>query len=497
MCTIFGIIALKPSDPEEILNYAETALQDLQHRGHEWIGLTYSNGENIWTEKRPGWVTSFFHDNELMKKILADRPQMVLAHTRYSTQGESTKRNAQPHYMRPGSGFRVLASNGDVTNYRDEKNRLEGEGCKFISTNDAELLLQHILKYSAGDDLIEGISHLMANVKASYSAWLATEKCVYLFRDPFGNRPFYFMQVGSYLIFSSEDCALCGILKKRLKRGIRDESTDINQIRPGEIAKVDLHGKIEFMEGLKPAPRLAYCAFEKIYFSRPDSNVFGHPNGNSRLCYRKVLLQTEFGLVPQINGQVEELASFRYRLGKQLAKEHPSPNADCVIAVPDSGIPGAEGYADASGLPFRVGFVRNPYIGKTFISPGQENRELQASVKYRAVRELFSKFKRIVVVDDSRVFGTTSRELNIELRSAGAQELHSRLTSAPVRHVCLNGIDMSSKGPLIAAGRTVEEVRQITCDTSLGYLSLEGLKEVIGPSCDDYCYACWTGEYRI
>jgi len=224
MCGVSGIIALKTADPEEILRYGEIAAIDQQTRGHEWIGVSWSNGKSLKTEKRPGWSSAVFGDKDLVGEIISDAPQMLLEQTRFSSQGESTKANAQPHYLNPRWGTVALGSNGDIYDYPEERERLKKLGCNLISQNDAEALLHHILCYAKDDPdrLPEGITHLMENTRASFSAWLATDNCVYLFRDRWGNRPLYFMRVGPYFIFASEDCALHGILIQRADNGQRE-----------------------------------------------------------------------------------------------------------------------------------------------------------------------------------------------------------------------------------------------------------------------------------
>lgn len=499
MCTVFGIVALKPVNPTELVQHAALALSDLQHRGHEWVGTAHSDGNLLHFIKRAGQTSAIFDDQETVAAILQDAPQMLTAHTRYSTTGKSTSLNAQPHYVRTRRGAVALASNGDIYDYDAERTRLEAMGCKIRSRNDGELLLYDILRY-AGDDISrvpEGIAEMMKHLRAAYSAWVVTEDTLYLFRDPSANRPLYYMTVGPYFVFASEDCALKGILIRRAEDGAQDETIHIMQVMPGEIVTVRLHQGIESFQAVSPRERLACCAFEKVYFGRPDSTVHGERELGSRLCY-PVRLHVDNGSyvleVPE--DPTEEIASFRYRLGKALAQEHPA-NADCVISVPDSGNLAGVGYSVESELPYRIGFVRNPYVTRTFITPGRTTRESHAAIKFRALHTLLRSHSRVVMVDDSVVYSTSSRRLVKMLYAAGAKEVHVRVSCPPVISPCRYGIDMSSKGTLIAQDNTVEEIRQQLGATSLGYLSVEGFRHVLGSQADQHCLACWTGEYRI
>lgn len=501
MCGILGIVALSPQDPARILDYADTGLADLQTRGHEWIGVAYSDGDLLRVEKLEGKVSRFFGDQELMAKILRDNPQMFFAQLRYSTQGKSLKVNAQPHYIRNRLGMLALGSNGDVFDYDADRVRLEGLGCKFRSRNDAELQLMHILAH-AGDDpnrLYEGIVHLMDNVRASYSTWLASDREVNLFRDPYANRPFYYMIVDGLFIFASEDCALYGILLQRAEEGHHDGTVDICQVLPGEIINVELFGQVTHLQAVVPKPHSASCLFEKIYFGRPDSHLFCRRINGDPLCYRIVIRweEDQYYFEIQPNGQLEDLASARYRLGKSLARVHPAPFAECIVAVPDSANSMVDGFSDESGLPVRRGLLRNPYIGKTFISPGLENRRKLAAIKYRTLNSLFARYKRVALGDDSTVFGTSMQRIVRMLLTAGVEEVDLRISCPPITAPCRYGIDMSSKGELVAVGRSVEEIGKYLRVSSIGYLPLEVMRECCGDMADEFCYACWNGQYPI
>lgn len=491
MCTVFGAIGLTAVKSEELAQFAQIGLSALQHRGHEWVGVAYVAANGILhVEKRPGEVSALFGDRAFVRDLVADEPRMLLAHTRFSTTGGSTSRNAQPHYVRDRRGTVALASNGDIFDYPAERGRLEALGCRPISTNDGELLLAHILT-CCGDDrsrLLEGIADLMTTIRASYSAWLATESEAYLFRDPHANRPLFYLQLADYFLFASEDTALKAVLLQRAQLGYRDGSVVVNQVLPGEAVQVRLDGTVQFHQLAPPRAR-AHCAFERIYFARPDSRVFG--SRLDRTCYRLTVARNGDGFRLETEaGFPEEVGGFRFRLGKQLALEHPA-DADFVTPIPDSGTFAAIGYARQSGLDYRAAIVRNPYVARTFISPGRENRENLAKLKYSAMETIFHSKPRVAVVDDSIVFGTTTREIVAMLRTAGAKEVHFRVSCPPIRRPCRYGIDMQSKGPLIAADHSVDEVRRAIGADSLGYLSEAGLRAVIGEDAGSYCYACW------
>jgi amidophosphoribosyltransferase len=500
MCSIFGVIALRTADPAEVMEFSQIGANDLQHRGHEWVGAAFSGGDMLHVEKQIGLIASLFGNPAIVAKMQEAAPQMMLFQTRFSTQGRSTAVNAQPHYMRPRWGMIALGANGDIPDYAGQRARLEQAGCRFVSRNDSEALLHHII-LNAQDNpskLHEGIVSLMREVPASYSAWLATENCVYLFRDPFANRPLYYMRVGNYFVFASEDCALHAILAHRANQGHKDGTIEINQSLPGEVIRVNMHGEIEYLEGVQPQEKLAMCAFERVYFARPDGHVFGAPhNATQRLFYKLLVQHGDDGRysIQMLTDGIEEVGSFRFRLGKQLARECPVDGADCVISVPNSGDFAALGFADESNAPYQIGLVRSPYVARTFIVPGRDARRQQAALKYRAMRGLFTKYQRIVVVDDSLVYGTTFEQLTRMFMAAGAREVHARLSCPPVAAPCRYGIDMSSKGSLVAADMSVEQIRQMLGVTSLQYLSLEGMKKVLGAGAEHYCTSCWTGNY--
>jgi amidophosphoribosyltransferase len=502
MCSIFGVIALKTTDPKEVIELGQIGANDLQHRGLEWVGVAFSGGNTLQVEKQSGLVASLFGNRNITGKMQEASPQMMMFQTRFSTQGTSTAINAQPHYMRQRWGMLALGSNGDIPDYDTQRARLEKARCRFISRNDSEALLHHIILNAKDnpDQLHEGILSLMREVPASFSAWLATENSVYLFRDPFANRPLYYMRIGSYFVFASEDCALHAILVHRADQGHKDGTIEINQVLPGEIIRITMHGEIEYLAGVEPQEKLAMCTFERVYFARPDGHVFGAPhNGTQRLFYKLLVRHSgdDRYMIEMLTEDIEEIGSFRFRLGKQLAREFPVEDADCVISIPDSGNFAAQGFAAESGIPYQIGLVRIATVARTFMVPGREARMRQAALKYRLMRGLFAKHRRIVVVDDSLVYGTTFEQLARMFMAAGAEEVHARLSCPPVTAACPYGIDMSSKGPLVAADMPIKQIREQLGVTSLQYLSLEGMQKVLGAGAENFCTGCWTGEFPI
>ena len=502
MCSIFGVIATKAVDPNDIILYSSILAADTQHRGDAWVGIAYSEGSVLRTEKRAGRVTAIFNDPRLMKKMSDRGVQMIAGQTRFPTQGDSIKINAQPYYFRLPSGTIALGSNGDTQDYSAEKLRQQALGIKHITTNDAEVLLSEIWLTACqeGRSYSDGIIQLMKNVPATFSAWMTTEAELYLFRDPSGNRPLFYMQVGSFFVFASEDCALQGVLTQRAADGHQDGTVDICQVLPGESILISIHGSVKPRQLVPARKKGAMCVFERVYLARPDSLLFGADNLTQSIYY-KVRVRLENGNVffdPLDTEDIVDIGSFRYELGKQLAIEHPAPEAEFVIPIPDSGNMAALGYASKSGLSMKIGLVRNLYVGRTFIASGRESRELLTALKYRPMLGLFRSGRpvRMVVVDDSIVFGTSSYRVDQMLHARGAV-IDKRISCPPIKYPCFSGVDMSSKGELIAATKTIEEMEAFYKVASLRYLSIEGLRTVLGAMSDHYCFACWNGDYPI
>jgi amidophosphoribosyltransferase len=456
-CGVFGIWALGQSD--EAANFAYLGLHALQHRGQESAGIVSTDGRALHVHRAMGLVGDVFTAD-----VLARLPGgAAIGHVRYSTAGASHLKNAQPIAIEYAGGAIAVAHNGNLVNAEAVRRELETAGSIFQTTSDTEVLL-HLMARVKPDRVVAGSTehHLaglraaLARVSGAYSLLFLTERAMIGVRDPHGFRPLVLGKLKSSWVLASETTALDLI-----------EAEYIREIEPGEIVVVDEHGlRSERVAPAAPRARLGRCVFEHIYFARPDSLLFG------RSVYE-----------------------VRHALGAQLAKDHPA-EADVVIAVPDSGVPASIGYADASGLPYAVGLVRSHYVGRTFIEPQQSIRHFGVKLKLNAVRGVLAG-KRVVVVDDSIVRGTTSRKIVKMLRNAGAREVHLRISSPPTAWPCYYGIDTPTRQELIAASHSVDEIARYVTAESLGYLSIPGLYAAIGEERSGFCDACFSGEYLL
>ena len=374
-----------------------------------------------------------------------------MGHVRYSTAGGSHAENIQPITARYARGEMALAHNGNLTNQLDLRNRLVNEGAIFRTTSDSEILV-HLIAKSRHDTVDTQVDDALTHLEGAYSIVLSVDDTVYAVRDARGYRPLVLGRLGDGHIVTSETCAL-DILGAEY---VRD-------LVPGEVIKIR-NGKVRRLRSLPPANNPAPCIFELVYFARPDSRIWGQSVDRARRA-----------------------------LGRRLAQEHPV-EADAVMAVPDSANSAALGYAEESGIPFELGLLRNHYVGRTFIQPSQTDRDFGARMKYNPVREVLAG-KRIVVVDDSLVRGTTSRSLVRMLRQAGAGEIHFRIASPPVRFPCFYGIDMPTRGELIGSQLEIPEIEQKLGVDSLGYLSLDGMVGALEGGAP-YCTACFSGNYE-
>lgn len=441
-CGVFGIV-----DHPEASRHVYLGLYALQHRGQESAGIVSSDGEQLHQERGMGYVADVFADNNLEK--LAGRT--AIGHVRYSTTGGTSLVNAQPIVTESWRGPIALAHNGNLVNAGHLRQRLEEEGAIFQSTSDSEVVL-HLLARSPKEDLDEALLDVLRFVRGAYSLLLLTPRQLYAVRDPFGIRPLCLGRLGTSYVVASETCAFDLIGAEYLR-----------EVVPGEVLRIQ-EGQI-FSFTLPPGPRHAFCIFEHVYFSRPDSRVFGRSVHNSR-----------------------------FEMGRQLARES-GVEADVVVPVPDSGVTAALGYAEESGIPFNFGLIRNHYVGRTFIEPRQSIRHFGVKVKLNPVRELLQD-KRVILIDDSIVRGTTSRKIVEMVRSAGAREVHLRISSPPTISPCYYGIDTPTHRELIAVNKSVEEIRVFTNADSLAYLSLEGLKKAVSAR-GDFCTACFDEDYPI
>ena len=443
-CGVFGIFC-----HEEAANMAYLGLHALQHRGQEGAGICSSDRKHLYIEKSMGLVADIFSEKRL-KRLPGD---IAIGHNRYSTAGSSVLKNVQPIMVNFSLGSLAIAHNGNLVNALELKKELEEQGAIFQSTSDSEVIV-HLIASSRAGGLYERITDAVGKLYGAYSLLLMTEGELIAIRDPYGFRPLSIAKLDGAYVVASETCAFDLIGAKY----IRD-------VEPGEMLIINKDG----LKSLKPlhAPRHSFCIFEFIYFSKPDSYIFGNLNVNH----------------------------IRKELGRQLARENPV-DADLVIPVPDSGVPAAIGYAEESKIPFEFGLIRNHYVGRTFIEPQQAIRHFGVKLKLNPVRQLLEG-KRVLVIDDSIVRGTTSKKIVKMIKEGGgASEVHLRISSPPTIGPCFYGIDTPTRKELIAATHTVDEIRKYTTAESLSYLSLEGLLKVV-PNPSEYCTACFDNKYPV
>lgn len=443
-CGVFGIFG-----HPEAANLTYLGLYALQHRGQEGAGICSSDGKQMYLEKSMGLIADIFSEKRL-KKLPG---HIAVGHNRYATAGSSILKNVQPIVANFSMGALALAHNGNLVNAHELKKSLEAEGAIFQSTSDSEVIV-HLIAHSKGESFNDRVIQAMREVNGAFSLLILREKELIAVRDPYGVRPLCLGMVDGAYVVASETCALDLISAKY----IRD-------IEPGEMVVISDDGLTSHKA--LTSPRRAFCIFEFIYFSRPDSNIFGGQNVNS--------LRKEFG--------------------RQLARES-GIEADLVIPVPDSGVPAALGFSEESGIPFDFGLIRNHYIGRTFIEPKQSIRHFGVKIKLNPVRHLIEG-KRVVVIDDSIVRGTTSKKIVKMLReNGGAKEVHLRISSPPTIMPCFYGIDTPTRHELIASSHDVEETRKYVTADTLSYLSIEGLLSKVNDSAE-YCTACFTNDYPI
>jgi amidophosphoribosyltransferase len=442
-CGVFGIY-----NHSEAARLTYLGLHQLQHRGQESAGIVTTDGNRFYTHVEMGLVADVFN-----RRILDGlKGRTAVGHVRYGTAGMSSLVNAQPIVVATSRGPLALGHNGNITNAQIIRKQLEKEGSIFQTSADSEVIL-HLIAKSPARDLVSAIKDALSQVLGAYSLVLLTPRTLYVIRDPWGVRPLHIGRLNGSLVAASETCAF-DIIGGRL----------IREVKPGEIVTLDAHGVKTV--GELPSPGKAHCVFEFIYFSRPDSRIFG-----------------------------KSVYEARRELGRQLAKEFPA-KADIVVAVPDSASVAAAGFAEESGLPLEIGLIRSHYVGRTFIEPKQSIRDFGARMKYSAVPEAV-RGKRVALVDDSIVRGTTSRKLVRILRRAGAKEIHMRISSPPIIGPCFYGIDTPQKRELIGFRMTVDQIRDYVKADSLKYLSLEGMLRASGKNPKDFCTACFTDRYPI
>jgi amidophosphoribosyltransferase len=435
----------------EAANLAYLGLYALQHRGQESAGITSSDGRQTYSHKGMGHVADIFTP-EVMGRLAGD---LAIGHTRYSTAGDSALLNAQPFSVACNKGHIAIAHNGNITNAQELRRDLERDGSIFQASSDTEVIL-HLVARSRERTLAGALRDAMLQLEGAYSLVCLADDRILVARDPHGFRPLAFGQMalsgrGKCYVFASETCAFDLI-----------DAVYLGDVEPGEMVVISREGLTR--ERFAPVRERAQCVFEHVYFSRPDSIVFGRPVQHSREM-----------------------------LGRLLARECPT-DADVVVPVPDSGVAAAIGYASEAGIPFRHGLIRNHYVGRTFIEPSQVIRDFGVKLKLNPVRHLLEG-KRVVLVDDSIVRGTTSRKIVRMVRGAGAREVHMRISCPPTISPCFYGVDTPSVNELIAANHSIEEIRRFVEADSVGYLSLGALREAVADKNHDYCYACYTGNY--
>lgn len=442
MCGIFGV-----RDRPDSVHLTKLGLYSLQHRGQESAGIVAVDGSGGARGVRSMGLVSDMPDSQ----VDSLHGVMAIGHTRYSTAGSSSIENAQPVLVSSRGGYISLAHNGNLTNAGEVRAELEDLGSIFASSMDSEVIV-HRLARSTATRPEDRLADALRGLEGAYSLLVVMGDTLLAARDPRGWRPLVMGRLDGSPVFASETCAL-DIVGATYER----------DIEPGEIFAVDADGE----RSISPFQRqeLHRCVFEHVYFARPDSRIFG--------------------------GSVDRA---RRALGRRLARECPAPDADLVFSVPDSSNSAAIGFSEESGLPYELALIRNHYVGRTFIQPTQATRDAKVRLKYNAVREVLEG-KRVVMVDDSIVRGTTTRGLVQLVRAAGAREVHMRVSSAPVTGPCYYGIDTPSREELIAANNTLEEIRESLGVDSLGYLSLDGMLESVPGGPHGFCHACFSGDY--
>ena len=456
MCGIFGI-----ESHSDAANLTYLGLYALQHRGQESSGLASWDGRQMRVERGMGEVREIFPPR-VLKALQGER---AIGHTRYSTAGSSMIANAQPVVVMTSMGPLAIVHNGNLANAMDLRQRLEKEGSIFQTSSDTEVIL-HLMAKNPRDDVVDSLMIALSQVRGAYSLLVLTRDAFIAARDPWGFRPLIqgeLMPDGQKdgpagrgaVCFASETCAL-DLLGARI----------VGELQPGEVVAARDGGverrKLQYVTDAQPSR----CAFEHVYFARPDSEIFSDP-----------------------------VSEVRRGMGRVLAREQPA-DADLVSPVPDSGLFPALGFAQESGIPFELGLIRNHYVGRTFIQPKQEIRDFGVRVKLNPVRSLI-RDRRVVLVDDSIVRGTTSRKIVRMVREAGAEEVHLRISSPPTAWPCHYGIDTPRRQELIAAQKTVDEICAYVEADSLGYMTVDGMLSCLSGPKESYCTACWTGKYRV
>jgi amidophosphoribosyltransferase len=443
-CGVFGILGARKA--AELTYYG---LYSLQHRGQESAGIVTANNNRLYLYKGMGEVSDVFNKESVFDRL---KGNIAVGHTRYSTTGASSITNIQPFLITNRDKMLAVAHNGNLTNSVYLKNKLEANGSIFQTTSDTEIIL-HLVARSKGADNLAKVCEAVKKLKGAYCYLFCAEDAIIAARDPWGFRPLVLGRLNGHWVVASETCAF-DIIGAKYER----------DVEPGEVLEITAKGlRSEFPHR---KTRHAFCIFEYIYFSRPDSIVFG-----------------------------ENVDKVRRRLGRLLACEHPT-DADIVIGIPDSANTAALGYSEESGIKFEIGLIRNHYVGRSFIDPEQKIRDLDVKVKFNPVKGVIEG-QRVVLVDDSIVRGTTSKKLVQLVRQAGAKEIHFRVSSPPIISPCYFGIDMPSRGEFIANQKSIKQIETYLKVESLGYLSVKGMLAMPSLPDDDFCVGCFTDKYPI
>jgi amidophosphoribosyltransferase len=443
-CGIFGVF-----NHQEAANLTYLGLYALQHRGQESCGIVSSDGNSLYSHKSMGLVADVFGNQDIFKQLPG---KTAIGHVRYSTTGSSILKNVQPIMVDYSRGAIAVAHNGNIVNAQLVKDELEAWGSIFQTTMDTEIIV-HLLAMSKENSLVDRLTEALSRIEGAYCLLLISETEMVAVRDPNGFRPLCLGKLGDSYVVASESCAL-DLIEAKLVR----------EIEPGEMILINNDGITSHFpfQKVRPTP----CVFEFVYFARPDSYIFG-----------------------------KNVYMVRKELGRQLAREN-RLEADIVIPVPDSGVPAALGFAQESGMQFEFGLMRNHYVGRTFIEPQQSIRHFGVKIKLNPVKDIL-KGKRVVVIDDSIVRGTTSRKIIKMIRSAGAKEVHFLISSPPTSYPCYYGIDTPTRKELISSSHSIEEIRKYITADSLAYLSEEGLMNAVGVAKETYCRACFSGGYPV
>ncbi|MBI2852081.1 MAG: amidophosphoribosyltransferase [Chloroflexi bacterium] len=442
-CGVVGIYA----PDEDVARLTFFSLFALQHRGQESSGIATADGKKLQVYARMGLVSQVF-DEEALSAL---HGHIAIGHNRYSTKGSSRITNAQPILISKGSSTFAIAHNGNIVNAESLCQELSDQGCIFHTSTDTEAI-GHAIVCAPADNWVEKIKYAMRRIKGAYSLTILTKDRLFGVRDPFGVRPLCLGAINGGWVLASETCALDHI-----------GAIFIREIEPGEIVEISENGVESYKQD---SPKSALCIFEYIYFARPDSVI------NGRLLY-----------------------SARLAMGEGLAEEHPV-KADLVIGVPDSATAAGVGYSRKSGIPLAEGLIKNRYVGRTFIEPDQRIRDLGVKLKFNPLPQIIGG-KDIVLVDDSIVRGTTTPQVIRLLKKAGARKVHMRVCAPPICYPCFFGVDMATRWELIAAQKSIPEIRDFIGADSLGYLSIEGLIKAVALPKQTFCLACFTGDYPV